>query len=355
MNEQRTPLYVGNNEELFFRHGYIVYKNGHRTIKTILQKSFFKRCLSHIRLFERLLRLTPRASKRIDEKRFLIAYDGFVYLWDVEDNHLSVEHRFRIEMNNPLGFAKISGVEGFEDCIAYGEYFINPTKKNVAVWIRSREGEWRPVCRFNGNITHIHAIIPAPLDNCVYILTGDFDDEAAIWIAKDNFQKVRPIVKGKQIYRGCVAFATEAGLLYATDTPMEGNGIFLLNREGTVEKLYDMPGPCIYGIEKDNIFFFATSVEPDSNLPTWRYFLSCKPGPGIADDYTHVVAGNLKQGFAKISKFQKDRLPYTLFQFGNVVFPECSVENTICMLPIAVKRNDCQPVYYELSENGVAV
>ena len=345
MTKRKTILYIGETASLWYRYGKLYYKNDDILITCVLQESRWKRTLSWIRLFERVLRLSPRASIKLDTEHFLISYDGKAYCWDVENNELRVEHCFREEMNNPLSFTRIKDIDGFEDCIAYGEYFVNPSRKPVKIWLRDKSGNWRDIYQFNGNIIHIHALVPDRLNNCVYILTGDFDDEAAIWVAKDHFKKVVALKKGEQRYRGCVGFATEKGLLYATDAPTEENALYLLGDDGNVTKIIDMPGPSIYGAEWNGVYYFATSVEPDSSLPTWKYFLSRRHGPGMKDNYAHVIAGNIDKGFKEIAKYEKDFWPLALFQFANVLFPECELKEKICMMPVSVKRLDNIPVY----------
>lgn len=348
MSKRKTVLYVSDNSLLWYRFGKLYYKSENKVISCVLQKSSVRRIVSRIRLVERFLRLSPRTSIRLDEFHFIISYDGKVYNWNVLRNKLIVEHTFRSEMNNPLSFTKIEGIAGYEDCIAYGEYFVNPSRKPVNVWVRGKKGEWRPVYQFNGNIIHIHGIVPDSDNGCVYILTGDFGEEAAIWVAKNDFKEVTPLQKGEQRFRGCVGFSTNRGLLYATDAPTEKNALYFVDHAGKDTKVIDLPGPCIFGTKKNNVFYFATSVEPDTDLPTWKYFLSRKPGPGINDNYTHVIAGNLENGFKEVVKFKKDIWPLTLFQFANVQFPECEMKNSICMLPVSVKKYDNIPVYKQI-------
>ena len=350
MGKRNTVLYVSDNSLLYYRFGKLYYESGGCVISCVLQKSSLKRCVSRIRLIERLLRLSPRTSIKLDDNHFLISYNGNVYNWDVVQNNLQIEHAFRSEMNNPLSFTRIKGVAGFEDCIAYGEYFVNPTRKPVNVWLRNVSGEWKSVYQFNGNIIHVHGIVSDINNGCVYILTGDFGEEAAIWIAKDNFKIIVPLCKGEQKYRGCVGFPTNQGLLYATDAPNEPNALYLLNHGGEVNKVMDMPGPSIYGMENNGVYYFATSVEPDSSLPTWKYFLSRKHGLGIKDNYTHVIAGNFEKGFREIAKYEKDFWPLTLFQFANVLFPESALKDTICLMPVSVKRYDNIPIVMSVVE-----
>lgn len=345
MSKRKTVLYVSDTAQLWYKSGRLYYKSGEHAVSCVLQGSIMKRLLSKVRLFERLLRLSPRTSIRLDEHSFLISYDGKIYRWDVLANDLQVDHAFRKEMNNLLSFTRIEGVQGFDDSIVYGEYFMNPSRLPVAVWQRDQKGKWKATYQFEGNIIHIHAIVPDAVNGCVYILTGDFGDEAAIWVARNNFKEVSPLQKGEQKYRGCVGFATKKGLLYATDAPTEPNALYLINSVGETTKIMDMPGPTIYGTEHKGIYYFATSVEPDTNLPTWRYFLSRKPGPGIKDNYTHVFAGNLESGFKEIAKYKKDVWPLTLFQFANVMFPECEMQNKVCLMPASVNKYDNVPVF----------
>ncbi len=344
MGKRKTVLYVSDNSILYYRFGKLYYESGERVISCVLQKSSLKRFASRMRLVERFLRLSPRTSIKLDDNHFLISYDGKVYHWDVCQNVLQIEHAFRSEMNNPLSFTRIKGVDGFDDSIAYGEYFVNPSRKSVKIWMRSNGGEWNNVYQFEGNIIHIHTLIPDRINNCVYILTGDFGDEAAIWVASNNFKEVVALKKGEQRFRGCVGFATVNGLLYATDAPTEPNALYLLSHDGEANKVMDMPGPTIYGMEHNGVYYFATSVEPDSSLPTWKYFLSRKHGLGIKDNYTHVISGNFEKGFREIAKYEKDFWPLTLFQFANVLFPESELKDTICMMPVSVKRYDNIPV-----------
>ena len=334
-------LYYGDDYNLYYRKGRLSLASRKGEIHSFaLPLSLIKRIGARFRITDRLFRLAPRTAIRISNDEFLVSYNGVIYLVNARSKQMKEEHHFAGIMNNPLSFTRITGVEGFEDCITYGEYMMNPNKHDISLWTRDRAGVWSSKYTFKGNITHIHAIVPDVKGKCVYILTGDFGDEAAIWKATKNFKVVEPVVKGEQIFRGCVAFATANGLLYATDTPMEQNGIYLLQKNTAPKKLHDLPGPCIYGTEKNGIFYFATSVEPDSNLPTWKYFLSRKPGPGVKDRYTYVIAGNEQSGFREVAKFKKDCLPFTLFQFGNVMFPQCDVAEKILLQPIAVKKFD---------------
>lgn len=339
-----TLLYIDKTTKLYFSKGFIYYENGSASIQRVrLPLTGLKALAAKFRLGERALRLFPRCAVKLSEKCFLISYSGKAYLYDAINNTLEQEHEYCEGMNNPLSFTKIEGIGGFPDCIAYGEYRDNEKHTPLGIYERVN-GEWKKAADFPYDIKHIHGLVPDKENACVYVLTGDEDNESGIWIAKDNFLTIEPMQIGKQMYRGCVAFPSHNGIIYATDTPKEKNTLYWSGKSGKHLFLLDMPGPCVYGGQKDGYYFFITSVEPNPKLPSWRYKISATPGPGNKDGYVHIIAGNLDVGFEDIAKFKKDFWLYRMFQFGNALFVNCDIPNTICVDPIAVQQYDNTPV-----------
>lgn len=155
------------------------------------------------------------------------------------------------------------------------------------------------------------------------ILTGDGDAQSGIWEADLEFKSVKPIVKGSQKYRACVAYPTQEGIYYGTDTPLRQNYLYkLTERDGGVAllTLYEMPGPCIFGEVVDDALYMATSVEGNPALGGLRYKLSNKLGEGVKDRYTHIIRC-VDGDVSEIEKMEKDFWPMWLFQFGNAKFP----------------------------------
>lgn len=297
---------------------------------------------SKCRLLERMLRSYVRASIKIDDGA-LIVFNSAVYKVNINNRTIVKEHVFRNGMRNPLSFARISNIKSFDNCIVYGEYTGNPLKLGVALYRRLGNAFWETAYTFSPNtITHIHAIVPDPYRDNVLILTGDTDSESGIWIAENNFDKVYPLFVGRQGYRSCAAWPEEDGILYATDTPLGSNGLYFIRyRRGNYlhpEKVYDMPGPCIFSAKHCGQYYFSTSVEADSRDKGYKYLLSNKLGPGCVDKKTYIVCGNKKDGFRIINSFKKDGLPMVLFEFGNVYL--VSAEKRLYAYPISVKSYD---------------
>ncbi len=335
-----TVLYISKDTRLYYSRGRLFYESSESIKQSVaLPLGRVKQLAAQFRISERALRLFPRCAIKLSDTSFLISYSGSVYQYLVKDNELIQEHQYCTGMSNPLSFCRIESVKGFPDCIVYGEYRDNENHTPLGIYERIG-GKWAKTADFPFDIKHIHALVPDSANECVYVLTGDDDRESGIWVARDNFQKVEPWLTGKQKYRGCVAFPTENGLIYATDTPKEKNELYLAKKNSELIPLCEMPGPCIYGTQKNGVFYFATSVEPDPNLPSWRYKISSRPGPGIKDGFVHIIAGNLEEGFKDVARFKKDAWPYRMFQFGNVLFQQCDVDDKILIQPISVKKYD---------------
>ena len=305
---------------LCYKNGYIRIKNadGTNVIKEYRIHSYFK----SIRLFERLLRYEPRVGIALDRKSFLFTDHGKIYYCSNENDCLRVEHSFDKGMNNPLSFCARYDEDGKIIDLLYGEYIWNTNRGPVSVYRREND-IWKKLFTFpDKTIQHIHGITYDKYRGRYLILTGDKDSESGIWEADIDFKKVEPLVRGSQKYRACLVFPTKEKIYYITDTPLEQNYVFSLDRDGIVHKVAPIPGPCIYGIIKSNALYFATSVEGNPNLGKWRYMLSNKLGPGVSDRYSHILKVSEYGAVEEIGKIKKDILPMWLFEFGNVKFPQ---------------------------------
>lgn len=343
---------------LFYRRGRLYFSEAlHQPPRQIVELtgSFAKKVLSRIRLSERLLRLEPRFAVPHDDG-FLLSWNGAMHFVDVKTGERRKLHTYRPGMNNPLGITRLQNIPGFTDGYVYGDYWGNSKKEAVCVY-RMQQFEAECVWSFlPEQILHIHALTPDTKNARVLICTGDQDAESGIWEAREDFKVVKPVLQGAQCYRTCAAYPTDGGILYATDTPLEDNGIYLYNEENKeLQKLHDMPGPCIYSKRvvrqgRPDLFVFATSVEPDSALPSWRYKLTYRLGPGVKSRWVSLIAGDPCRGFRTVARLKKDWLPMVLFQFGNSTFPDTPADGPLLCTPTSVKRYDGKTVQIELGE-----
>src|SRR5450759_4611385 len=126
-----------------------------------------------------------------------------------------------------------------------------------------------------------------------------------------------PAALGKQIYRACVAFPTQQGIIYATDSQLEKNYICLLHEtKGRWESkiLHEINGSCIYGCKVGRHFVFSTSTEPGMvKKSTLLTLLDQRPGPGILKNESHLLLLDEKLNLIILDTKKKDWLPYRLF------------------------------------------
>lgn len=309
-----------------------------------IELPLFKRFVGKSKLLTRLLRLGAHCAISNKKNEVFISINKAIYLLDLQAKTMQLDHQIP-KGSRPLTLTFLENFGSFSDGLYYGEYFGNPEKGKVNIHRRSPQGDWSIAYTFAENeIDHIHSLIEDPFRKCIWILTGDFENGAAIWKAEDDFKRMTPVVRGSQEYRSCVAFPTEKGLLYATDSQFVDNSLRLLQEENGVWKsavLFPINGSCIYGCSTKNHYVFSTSVEPGTFKNKWSKYLTLERGPGIKTDEATIVIGNKDLEFKTIYKNKKDRFPFTLFQFGSITFPTGNnFSDWLFSYNIALEKND---------------
>lgn len=307
----------------------------------------YHRILAHFRLIERLLRLEVKAAIALSDSEVLLSYLGGVYRVNLESGEIIKEHTYRSGMNNPLYFTKITGISGFADCIAYGEYTINSNRKNSSdIYIRSLSApDWHKVFEFPaGEIRHIHGLKAAPEDGCVYIMTGDLDKESGIWSSSDGFRTVNPVLVGQQKYRTGFMYSVAHGYIYPTDTAMEQNYIYFAEKKEVsfnLKTVTELDGSCVNSAETEDEVYVATAVEPDERVTGWRSWINYRKGAGIKSEYSQLLRINKKSMKCDcVFKAKKDMWPYRLFQYGSLILVKGPEVNSILVYPVGVKKYD---------------
>ena len=330
--------------DLFYYNGIICVYD--KTNRRVVSRHRIDNCY-FFSFLSRLLRKKPRAAVALDNNTFIFSCHGKVYRLSIIESELVIEHEFLKGMNNPLSFCTRYDKNGNIIDILYGEYINNFSHEAVSVYRRFSNG-WKNVYDFPAHtVKHIHNIIYDKYRNRYLIMTGDSDDESGIWEADPDFNSVSPIVRGSQKYRACVLMPTKDGFFYVTDTPIEQNYVYHLDNDGNLTAINEILGPCIFGIEKNDYLYFATSVEGDSTLATWKYIFSSKLGNGVKDRYSHLYRLSKNGELEEIDKIEKDWLPMWLFEFGNIKFPS-SNDNRVYICPQSLVK---EGTYYVNLEN----
>jgi len=184
----------------------------------------------------------------------------------------------------------------------------------------------------------------------VWILTGDFGDAAALWRAQENFRVVEPVLRGKQQFRSCCAFAHPEGLVYATDSQLEANSLRLLRPKGGgwhSEVLGPTMGSAIYGSGFDGDYYFSTAVEPGK--PSGRTavdMFELRRGPGILEHRSALYRVDDRLSLQELSSARADWLPKRIFQFSTWILAPATGARVLPVYAMGLTRAHDQTLVY---------
>ncbi|WP_282016612.1 hypothetical protein [Marinifilum flexuosum] len=321
-----------------------------------LPLTFLQNILINFKITARLFRLVNIVCCPFNQDEVLLGFNHSFYNIDLKNKVIS--YLYSVDKGKrPLYFENVMDNEIVPEGIYFGDYFGNSARKEVAIYRIDKVNKRKEIVYTfkEGMINHVHSLKIDYNNNCIWIFTGDFDRAAAIWQVKKKFEIVQPVVRGKQIYRACVASCDNSSVVYATDTPFQQNYLRKLVMEDGVwrsREIAKVNGSVIYGCQINDSLIFSTAVEPNGIYKNRIHALfSRKRGNGIADDYCYVYLYSFKDSSLKIIyKSKKDRLPYATFQFGALVFPNLN-GHKISELPIfhlATNKYDLETIFLKL-------
>jgi hypothetical protein len=237
----------------------------------------------------------------------------------------------------PLHLTAVPGSSANEPTsgtIYWGEYFDNAARDEVHIYASSDAGAtWSVAYTFpKGAIRHVHNIVHDPWGDCLWVLTGDYGDECRILRAACDFSRVEPVLQGEQQARAVAAIPTEEGLYFSSDTPLEANYIYRLDRQNSLQQIAPLTSSSIYGCRVASRIFFATMVEPSkvNRARQVRVYGSCS-----------VRTSGEPQAWNSLLQWQKDRWPMALFQYGNATMPDgTNTTKFLALTTVAVESDD---------------
>ena len=224
--------------------------------------------------------------------------------------------------------------------IYWGEYFDNSSREEVLIYASSDGGAtWNVAYTFpKAAIRHVHNIVHDPWDDCLWIMTGDYGDECRIMRAACDFSRVEIVLQGNQQARAVAVIPTKDALYFSSDTPLESNYIYRLDRQGSLSLLAPISGSSIYGCRVGDRVFFSTMVEPSEVNRDQAVRLY---GADVTND----------KDWQPLLAWQKDRWPAGLFQYGNAFLPDGNnTTNVLALSTIAVKSDDMVLALYALEQ-----
>jgi hypothetical protein len=282
------------------------------------------------RLSSRLCRDGFHALAVSNSAAIVAAIPGAIVTRDPNEKVFRSTHRI-IRGTRPLHITAVPNGP-----IYWGEYFDNAAREEVHIYASSDAGaHWHVAYSFpRGAIRHVHNIVHDPFGNCLWILTGDYGNECRILRASCDLSQIDVVLQGNQQARAVALIATEDGVYFASDTPLEANFIFHLDRQGNLSKLAPISSSSIYGCQVANNLFVSTMAEP-SVVNTEREVRIYGSGDGNHWD--------------PVLSFRKDRWPMRWFQYGNVILPDGNnTSEFLAVTTVAVENDDMVTSLYAL-------
>jgi len=268
-------------------------------------------------LARRFFRLGVYHVAGLNDRTLVVMAYRRIYTYDLEKGAINTEVT-PICGSRPLALCRMN-----DSLLYYGEYRCRSKGEGVRVMM-SRDGGrgWEVAYTFNG-IRHIHGMYQDPYTDSLWVTTGDANEESGIWVTRDLFENIQPVLFGNQQVRAVQLLFTRDHVYFGSDTNREENRIYRLSRKGhTLESLKKVRGPVFYGCCVGNDLFFSTVVEPNT-----------------ADNYRYAEIWGAVQGdrWECVARFRKDRWPGKLFQYGQVLFPTGENDHALFFTPYATE------------------
>jgi hypothetical protein len=275
-------------------------------------------------LLSRLFRDGFHALVALSSGHLVSAVPGAIVTLAPGEAEFRVTHKL-IRGTRPLHLAVAPG-----DHVLWGEYFDNPLRDEVYIYRSTDHGaHWEVAYTFvKGAIRHVHNIVYDEWDNCFWVLTGDHGSECRILRASCDFKNVDVILSGSQQARSATLVPTADAIYFSSDTPLETNHVYRLDRRGNLSEAVTLSSSSIYGCRVGNAVFFSTMVEPSAINSDHNVRLYGSPD-GIR--------------WQPVLQREKDRWPMRLFQYGNAFLPDGeNSTDLLALTTIAVQHGDLE-------------
>src|SRR6185437_9487485 len=276
------------------------------------------------RLSARLVRDGFHALTGCPNGNLIAAMPGAIATLRKGDSEFRVTHRL-LRGTRPLHICMTPDGRAY-----WGEYFDNAQRDEVDIYASGDGGlRWDVAYTFpKYAIRHVHNIVYDRWEKCLWIFTGDYGRECKILRASLDLSTLDEIVAGNQHARAVAVIVDESGLFFASDTPLEKNYIFHLDRRGRLQQCAEISSSSIYGCRTRSGMFFSTMIEPSVANPSRNVSLY-----GSAD----------AARWDALAQWRKDHWPMKYFQYGNAFLPDGeNATDLLAVTTIAVENADLE-------------
>jgi hypothetical protein len=324
--EGMRPLVV-LHDKLIFSRGNKIYKVGHDLQDPLLLchlpvEGLVGRLTNNFGFINRVMRLSINHAVIFDNALF-IARRSEIWRCDLSNGNLSLD--FKIPQNRRLlSFGLVTSANGSKELV-FGEYFSNKKMQPVGIWGRkSGPSSWFQRAEFAaGEIEHVHYVYN--INDRVYVLAGDMNQAASIWISDTEFKDLRVLARGNQSYRACWIKKIDDRFFLATDTQLQTNHLYDFKMGKGIDlnlPLVSLNGSSIYAGHSEREIFFSTAVEGGKPAGNFIYdLLDRRLGPGILSSKASLMSVDGQGVVKEIYSTEKDKWPFMLGQIGTFTFP----------------------------------
>jgi len=286
------------------------------------QPEWWRQITSRTRLGFRLVRDGFHALAVLDSGTLIGAVPGAIVTLATGEREFVRSHRV-LRGTRPLHIITTP-----EERLYWGEYFDNAERDEVHIYGSADGGaSWQVAYTFpKGRIRHVHNLVYDGRLSCIWVFTGDYGEECRVLRATLDFAKVEVVLSGNQQARAVAALPAPDGLYFSTDTPLEQNFVYRLDREAALAKVAPLSGSSIYGCAVRDALFFSTMVEPSNTNP---------------DQNVRIYGSRSGDRWESLLSWEKDFWPMRFFQYGNAFLPDGVNHSTfLALTTIAVAGAD---------------
>ena len=294
---ENGSLYLSSRDKIFVINDLnipipmLIYKIPYPAFQKIIQS----------RMLDRLLRNDIRYVHKLDGESYIAC--GCRGWWHINKEGI-LSAIPELEQVKPLarGLCKTSCGK-----IYVGDYSQNNDRKEVKIYSSNDGITFKKVFNFGKNsIRHIHAIISDySINNRLWVLTGDNDDESHFFYTDDDFQSINKFLSAGQISRSADLVIEHNELIWGTDSPTKNNYIIKTSicNPYAYQKIAPLPGPVYYTCRNEaGGIYFGTTAEP---------------GPASESKIARIFALYDKSICREIHNCRRDFIP----QHGILYFP----------------------------------
>ncbi len=260
-----------------------------------------------LRLTRRALRLDKCNVIPVGNDDFVVIRQGKVFHYCKKKNAL--QHVLNLRNCRNVLHQSIAVVD--QNDLFFGEYGNNGSRLEVPIYRSSDRGRnWSVVYSFpKGETKHVHGCYYDPFEQRIWVLTGDFENECHILCSGRDFRDIEYIGDGQQTYRACNLFFEKDAVHWIMDSQLQDSYHVKLDRKTrTIEKKQMFPGPVWYIKRLQDGYYLAATAQ--------------EIGPGVHDQYAHLMISEDLEKWEDIYQFTHDGLPKRYFKFGVIGFAD---------------------------------